>query len=131
MEADGPTHPTLIRSSRTFRVGDRLRSKLQFDRAYQEGRRLSGRFLTFVAIPNGIGRAHLGISAGRRLGGAPVRNRLKRRVRELFRLNPGLRSRGVDLVIGFRDAAVSAGATELKQEFDRLAIELSRRLRLC
>lgn len=46
---------------------------------------MSGRFLVLVARPNGRGIDRLGIVASRRVGGAVVRNRAKRRLREVFR----------------------------------------------
>lgn len=52
------------------------------------GRRVAGRFVTLLASPNGCGHDRLGIIASRRLGGAVVRNRAKRRLRELFRRRP-------------------------------------------
>ena len=49
------------------------------------GRRVSTKYMTLLAQPNGRDRDRLGIIASRRLGGAVVRHRAKRRLREIFR----------------------------------------------
>jgi ribonuclease P protein component len=61
------------------------------------------------ARPNTLPRWRLGLSVGRRLGNAVVRNRAKRTVREAFRLVqhelPTHRGHGFDLVVSVRAAA--------------------------
>lgn len=69
----------------TFRRAVRLRSRGDFDRVQRGGRRVSTRFLTLVGRPNTLDRDRLGIIASRRIGGAVIRNRAKRRLREVFR----------------------------------------------
>ena len=72
----------------------------------QQGVRTRGRYLTLFVLENDRDVSRLGIIATRRLGGATKRNRSKRLVRELFRLD---KSRpGLDIVVmprhGFSDA---------------------------
>src|SRR5690606_38199912 len=63
----------------------RLRSREEFKLVQQQGRRVAAKYMTVLALPNALDRDRLGIIASRRLGGAVVRNRAKRRVREVFR----------------------------------------------
>lgn len=58
--------------------------------------------LTGYALPNDLGHPRLGISIGRRVGTAPKRNRIKRLLRESFRLMQHDFPRGYDLVIVVR-----------------------------
>ncbi len=53
---------------------------------------------------NGLGRSRLGVSVGRKFGGAVVRNRFKRIVREAFRTCAVVRAAGLDIVVVARDA---------------------------
>lgn len=71
--------------SHTFGRGARLSTRAEYTAVQEAGRRVSGRFLTLLGRPNGRSQDRLGIIASRRVGGAVVRNRAKRRLREIFR----------------------------------------------
>lgn len=64
---------------------DRIRRRPEFERAYDAGIRISGRFMTLFVVPNGGTGSRLGVAATRKLGSAVERNRAKRLARELFR----------------------------------------------
>lgn len=71
--------------SERFGPAARLRSRGEFTAVQSGGRRVVGRYLTMLGLPNTIGRDRLGIIASKRVGGSVQRNRAKRRLRELFR----------------------------------------------
>jgi ribonuclease P protein component len=83
----------------------------------------SSSFIWF-ALPNEIGHPRLGITVTRKVGGAVVRNRVKRVVRELFRRNRVLIEQPVDLVVHARPSIVGRGTAELEREF----VDCARRL---
>jgi ribonuclease P protein component len=65
----------------------RLRSKLQFDALYASGRRIDDRFFGLRVKPNGLGHPRIGLAvAVKTAGNGVARNRLRRLVRESFRL---------------------------------------------
>ena len=76
---------------------------------------MAGRFLTLLAQQNDHGRDRLGIIASRRVGNAVVRNRAKRRVRELFRHHPA--PAGFDIVVVPRRSLVGASFASLEAEY--------------
>lgn len=90
----------------------RLRRKCDFDATYARGRRFADGFFTVTANNNGCGAARLGMAvAVRAAGGSVARNRIRRLIRESFRLHqhelPPL-----DLVVGVRPrAAAESGRT--------------------
>ena len=66
----------------------RLSRSAEFERVYRQGRSKGNRFLVLYAFPRGDGGAgdgpRLGLSVGRRVGGAVDRTRVKRLLREAF-----------------------------------------------
>jgi ribonuclease P protein component len=91
----------------------RLRRKCDFDAAYARGRRMSDGFFAVTATSNESGAARLGLAvAVRAAGGAVARNRIRRIVRESFRLHQR-ELPAVDLVVSARPAARAASGQTL------------------
>ena len=67
----------------------RIRRRGEFQRVFDAGRRAHGRYLTIIAAPAPGADSRLGIVASKKLGGAVVRNRAKRLIREMFRTQSG------------------------------------------
>ena len=101
-----------------LRHGDRLRRSAEFVRVSREGRRAAGaEFVLLVAGgPRGdeVSRQRLGITVSRKVGGAVVRNRVKRQVREWFRSARLELRPGIDLVVIGRSAAARLASREVK-----------------
>jgi ribonuclease P protein component len=67
----------------------------------------------------------LGVVTSRRVGGAVQRNRVRRRLREIFRARRAQISSGLWLVVTAKTGAAEAGFAELREEWLRLAARLS------
>ena len=80
----------------------RLRRPSQFRAVLSGGVRKAVGPLNVYALPNKLGQPRLGLAVSRRVGRAVVRNRIKRRMREAFRLMQNDLPRGYDLVISAR-----------------------------
>ena len=76
---------------------ERVRRRPDFERIYDQGVRLHGRFMTLFVKANGGAAPRLGVAATRKLGGAVERNRAKRLAREIFRRHKV--AAGVDIVV--------------------------------
>jgi len=90
----------------TFTPAQRLVHKSQFDAVYQRGSNKLGDACFLVLIrPNSLGMARLGLSvSARTVGNAVNRNRIKRVIRESFRLNTA-NFPAVDIVVNTRPGA--------------------------
>lgn len=66
----------------------RLQGRGRFSQIYREGSTRSHRLLVLKALPNGLPESRFGFAVGKALGGAVVRNYLRRRLREIVRHIP-------------------------------------------
>ena len=94
----------------------RIRRRGEFQRVFESGRRGHGKYLTVVFAPAAGTASRLGIVASRKLGGAVVRNRAKRLIREAFRQNAAPHE-PVDVVVIPKVAVVGVGASELQRDY--------------
>jgi ribonuclease P protein component len=115
--ADGQTavQPPGDRVGFTFRARHRIRRRTDFQRVYDQGRKLHGRLMTLVILQNDWPLSRLGVAATRKLGDAVQRNRAKRRLRDIFRRNAP--AEPVDVVVIPRPAMLGARPAEVEAEF--------------
>ena len=121
-----------------FGADRRLRRHAEFVRAQRTGRRVGTAHFTLLvaAQPSASGSGsgapaspRLGIVAARKIGGAVVRNRVKRLCRECFRLWPDLLPPGVDLVVIARPGAHELGLAGVQAEWRGVEALLKKRAR--
>lgn len=89
----------MSQSRYTFPRSRRIKSQLDFVQITRRGTRLTRGPLIFNAAICGTGTPRLGIRISRRCGNAAVRNRVKRLLREAFRLSQHDWPIAVDLVV--------------------------------
>ncbi len=109
-----------FRFSRTRRI----RSRSDFQYIYEHGQLYKDEFFRIFYVcrsPTDLGR--LGLSISKKLGKAHVRNRIKRIIREAFRLHPQLTT-GLDLIVQPRPAVLTLSNTQLSQRFVAALIAL-------
>ncbi len=90
---------TSPRHSLKFPKTVRVRSRLDFAAVYERGVRISDGCLSLIALPNDRATSRLGLAVSKRCGNAVQRNRLKRRLREVFRQSRAELPAGLDLVV--------------------------------
>lgn len=98
----------------------RLRRKSDFDGAYARGRRSGNAFFGVTARRNEAGQPRLGMAVGLRAAGSSVeRNRIRRIIRESFRLHQH-EIPAVDIVVSARDRARHAPGQALRASLAEL-----------
>ena len=105
--------------SETFSRDDRLRKRREFEECYATGVRVSGRHLqVFLLADSTSKRPRLGISVPRRVGTAVRRNRVRRRLREIFRRTRSLfENTAPRVVINARPSSAGAAFSELLEDY--------------
>lgn len=103
--------------SHGFSKAQRVRRKAEFQQVFESGLRVPSRYFTMLVAQRSGNTARLGIVASRKLGDAVRRNRAKRLIREVFRLNRPVQAGGVDLVVIPRRELFEAPLSELEKDF--------------
>ena len=110
----------------------RMRSPEEFKRTMRSGRRAGGAtlsghlLLTAGAVPEDI-KPKVGLVVSRAVGSAVVRNRVKRRLRELMRRRLACLPEGCSLVVRAHPAAAGASQADLAADLDLVLRRLLRR----
>jgi len=105
----------------------RIRSSHDYERIYQLRQRAGDSQLLVFAAPNELDVTRMGMSVSRRHGGAVKRMRLKRLLREAFRLTRHDLPSGLDLIVIPRQNSC-AGLDDYKRSLGRLVRKLARRM---
>ncbi|MGD0210063.1 MAG: ribonuclease P protein component [Desulfomonilia bacterium] len=107
-------------SDETFPRIDRLRKRIDFKRAEKNKvARLVTKHLVILAAPNDCTHARIGITASRKIGGAVIRNRIKRLLREIYRRNKHLFPQGHDYILIAKNDMTDITYQDLLQEIAR------------
>jgi ribonuclease P protein component len=97
----------------TMRGKEYLTESEQYALVYDKGSSWVGGLVVMKALPNGLALSRYGFSVSRRVGKAVVRNRVKRRLREILRSAP--LEPGWDIVFVARPRAAGAGFASLEK----------------
>lgn len=108
-----------------FQKSERLVKRKEFQRVFDEGRKFRNNELLVYAMPNGMDKSRIGLVVGRKVGNAVKRNRIKRILREAFRLNKGLLNSGTDLIFIPRPGLTSPTLSTIEDGFRRLLSKIS------
>ena len=93
----------------------RVRRRVEFQKVFDRGIRVHGRYLTLLVAPAPGTRSRLGIVASKKLGGSVARNRAKRLIREIFRRNKV--APGFDVVVIPKRELLDASLTALEVDY--------------
>ena len=104
--------------SKAFDKSCRLLEKADFAKIFSDGIKSHGKYFLLIVTRNNLERARLGIAVSRKVSTkAVVRNRIKRQIRESFRINKNL-LKGLDCVVIARHSAASVENSILHSSLD-------------
>ena len=101
-----------------------LKENRVFRRLYAKGKSAVGPAMVLYCRKNGRKENRFGITAGTKLGHAVVRNKVRRRLREIYRLNEDKLLPGYDIVVVAWVREVHSRYADLDKQFLRLAKKL-------
>ena len=97
-----------------------LKENAAFRRLYYKGKSAGNRYLVIYCARNRLEVTRVGLTVSTKLGHAVVRNRVRRRLREIVRHNASCLPSGYDVVVVARTAAVEAEFAALEKSFRTL-----------
>ena len=103
-----------------------LTKNYEFRRLYNKGNSSASKFAVVYCMKNFSPNNRLGITVSTKLGGAVQRNRIRRRLKEIYRLNEKIVRKGYSIVIVARQRSKDADWDELQSSvlslFDKLKL---------
>lgn len=111
-----------------FRPAQRLRRRGEFEKVYHYRHRFSTKYFVVNYRPNSVGFDRLGLTVSRKMGGAVRRNRIKRKIRELFRTNRQGLKPSADLVVRPEKTFLEAQHEELQNCWQHALKSIRRKL---
>lgn len=110
-----------------FGAALRVKKRPEFLKLQHTGVKVSADCMMAVALRNDSGQQRLGLTVSSKVGPAVVRNRIRRRLRELFRKRRHELPQGIDLVLIARASAAEADFARLSRAFGKAAAELKKK----
>lgn len=92
----------------------------EFQTVYENGVSFANRNLVMYVLPNHLTDNRIGISVSKKVGNSVVRHRVKRIIRESYRLNRDNVNNGLDIVVIARKEAKEKSYQELEQSMMHL-----------
>jgi ribonuclease P protein component len=106
----------------SYKKNERLLNRKDFVNLNKTGKRHHSAHFTLITHNNRLGKTRLGITASRRTGNAVRRNRIKRLIREYFRLHKHQFPQGFDVVIVAKKGAGDLEYREVQKELGHLTL---------
>ena len=91
-----------------------IKKNHQFSFIYQNGKSFANRFLVMYVAENSSNKNRIGISVSKKVGNSVIRHRVKRLIKENYRLHESIFNSGLDIVIIARQGAASAEYNDIE-----------------
>jgi len=98
----------------SLKITTSLKRNHEFKRLYNKGKSAASQYAVVYCRRNGGRKNRLGVTVSTKLGGAVVRNRIRRRLKEIYRLSEEKLTPGYDVVIVARAKSRLSNFCELE-----------------
>ena len=94
-----------------------VKKEQDFNNIILNGRKFGNKHYYFFYVENNLQRPRFGVTVGKKLGNAVIRNKYKRKVRALIDKNKNMFQKGFDYIIMVRKACIGLDYKELESKF--------------
>ena len=98
-----------------------MKKNRDFQNVYRNGKSYANKYLVMYVLENNLEKNRLGISVSKKVGNSVVRHRVKRLIKESFRLNEDRFQKGYDIVVVARKEAKGRNYSEIESAVLHLA----------
>ncbi len=98
----------------------RIRKNADFQTVYRHGSSKADKYIVLYRMENGTGESRFGVSVSKKVGNSVVRHQIKRRLKEIWRLNRKNEQEGFDVIAIARGPAAKADYRILEKSLLRL-----------
>ena len=98
-----------------MKFSESLKKNHQFQFVYKNGKSFVNKYLVMYVKENGLEKNRIGISVSKKVGNSVIRHRVKRLIKEGYRLQEKIFNSGLDIVIVARQSAASINYEETEQ----------------
>ena len=88
-----------------------IKENSDFQKVMKNGKWYTSECLTVYILSNNLNSNRIGVAVGKKAGKSVVRNRIKRLIRESYRLNESAINQGIDIIIVWRSSTESSKIT--------------------
>lgn len=110
----------------SLKKAERILKRAEFQRLSRQGRRIHRDHFIVIYCPNSLGELRLGVTVSKKVGHAATRNRIKRLVRERFRLSKAVFDGAYDINIIAKTGAAELSSQEITQTLEGVFREVSK-----
>ena len=97
-----------------------IQKQSDFRGVFKKGRSYVCRIFVLHIVENGLDRNRFGFTAGKKIGNAVIRNRVKRLMKEVVRNHGGRLKPGYDIVLVARSAGIGKGYADFEKAFTEM-----------
>ena len=109
-----------------FTKSEHLTKKREFERVFNEGKVIKNEFFVLYVIPNDFTHSRIGLVVSKKVGNAVRRNRAKRLLREVYRLNKHLLTVHVDITaIPRQPFTTHLMLSDIEESFKKLLLKIN------
>lgn len=105
---------------------NRVKKRRDFTRVYQRGKSHAGKYIVLYRYKTRLDTYRVGFTVSKKVGNAVVRNKVRRRLKEIARLQPELFQPGRDYILIARPAAAQVTYRELERDLESLLKKINK-----